>query len=51
MFLPVNLIRLTAELSLSFSESDQTVLVTPLHGVHHVFHLGCYLACYLIFSW
>ena len=50
-FLPVNLIRLRAELSLSFFESDQTVLVTPLQGVNHVFHLGCYLARYLIFSW
>ncbi|TKC45184.1 hypothetical protein EI555_010224, partial [Monodon monoceros] len=35
MFLPVGLIRLRAELSLSFSESDQVVLLTPLHSVDH----------------
>ena len=39
-FLPVGLIRLREELSLSFSESDQIVLVTPLHSVDHVFHGG-----------
>ena len=39
-FLPVGLIMLRAELSLSFSESDQIVLVIPLHNVDHVFHGG-----------
>ena len=40
-FLPVGLIRLRAEFSLSFSESDQIVLVTPLHSGDRVFHGGC----------
>ena len=40
-FLPVGLISLRAELSLSFSESDQIVLVTPLHSGDRVFHGGC----------
>ena len=40
-FLPVGLISLRAELSLSFSESDQIVLVTPLHSGDRAFHGGC----------
>ena len=38
---PVGLISLRAELSLPFSESDQIVLVTPLHSGDRVFHGGC----------
>ena len=40
-FPPVGLISLRAELSLPFSESDQIVLVTPLHSGDRVFHGGC----------
>ena len=40
-FPPVGLISLRAELSLPFSESDQIVLVTPLHSGDRAFHGGC----------